>query len=195
VAQWSAAFLLGLVAAILIGRILPIFDRGRPTDRDRIVVVAVDLNTANKSDILQLPGVGDKTADRILAARQQSSGIKSTDDLKGLGRARVEAIRPHLTGETGEQFVRTSTQESEIARSTPTKASRGKKDLPAGMKIDVNGASVEELQKLDGIGPVMAARIVEERKKALFRSPDDLRRVKGIGPKTLEKLRIFVTCD
>jgi DNA uptake protein ComE-like DNA-binding protein len=38
----------------------------------------------------------------------------------------------------------------------------------------------------------MAARIISEREKAPFRSAEELRRVPGIGPKTLEKLRPFV---
>ena len=58
--------------------------------------------------------------------------------------------------------------------------------------IDVNHASAEELQKLPGIRPKMAQRIIDERAKAPFKSVDDLRRVSGIGPKTLEKLRAFV---
>jgi Holliday junction DNA helicase RuvA len=44
-----------------------------------------------------------------------------------------------------------------------------------------------------GVGPKLAQRIVEARGTRPFRSADDLRRVKGIGPKTLEKVRPFVT--
>lgn len=55
--------------------------------------------------------------------------------------------------------------------------------------VDVNTASAAELQLLPGIGPVMASRIIEDRAaNGLYRSPADLDRVKGIGPKTLEKL-------
>lgn len=55
--------------------------------------------------------------------------------------------------------------------------------------VDVNTASAAELQLLPGIGPVMASRIIEDRaSNGLYRSPADLDRVKGIGPKTLEKL-------
>jgi competence protein ComEA len=49
------------------------------------------------------------------------------------------------------------------------------------------------LQKLPGIGPRLAQRILDERAKSVFKSVDDLRRVSGIGPKTLEKLRAYVT--
>jgi competence protein ComEA len=55
-------------------------------------------------------------------------------------------------------------------------------------KLDVNAASEQELDSLPGIGPVLARRIVAARP---FNSADDLRRVRGIGPKKYEKIRRF----
>jgi len=66
----------------------------------------------------------------------------------------------------------------------------------AVLKISVNTASASELELLPAVGPAMAARIVEYRSKnGPFRSVDDLVNVKGIGPRTLEKLRPLVTTD
>jgi competence protein ComEA len=49
---------------------------------------------------------------------------------------------------------------------------------------------VEELERLPGIGPVLARRIVEDRgRNGQYRRLEDLLRVKGIGPKKLKKLR------
>jgi competence protein ComEA len=57
----------------------------------------------------------------------------------------------------------------------------------------LNRATAEQLQELPGIGPVLAARIVEERHShGPFRSVDELLRVRGIGPKTLAKVRPYV---
>jgi competence protein ComEA len=69
----------------------------------------------------------------------------------------------------------------------------GTKKSPPATVIDVNRASAAELQKLPGVGPAMAGKIVAEREKAPFRSVDELRRVPGIGAKTLDKLRPLVT--
>jgi competence protein ComEA len=72
----------------------------------------------------------------------------------------------------------------------PVRSSR--KPPPAG-KIDVNQASEAELCTLPGIGPVLAARIIEARQDQSFRTVDDLRQIKGIGAKTMEKIRLHVT--
>jgi competence protein ComEA len=61
--------------------------------------------------------------------------------------------------------------------------------------IDVNRATLAELQTLPGIGPKLAERIRDTRAQQPFRSVDDLRRVPGIGVKTLERLRPYVTVD
>ncbi len=56
-------------------------------------------------------------------------------------------------------------------------------------KLDVNSASLAELQNIPGIGPVVAERIIEARP---FKNADDLQRVKGIGAgKRYEKIRPF----
>lgn len=55
--------------------------------------------------------------------------------------------------------------------------------------VDLNAGGVEELDKLYGVGPAIAARIIEEREKnGPFTYPEDLLNVNGIGQKTLDKL-------
>jgi len=56
--------------------------------------------------------------------------------------------------------------------------------------LDVNLASAEELERLPGVGPALAARIIDVRaREGPFGSVDDLRRVRGVGVATLERLR------
>jgi competence protein ComEA len=56
--------------------------------------------------------------------------------------------------------------------------------------LDLNRASAAELDRLPGIGPVLAGRIVEHRARhGPFRSPEELLAVPGIGPRLLERLR------
>src|SRR5262245_942657 len=57
-------------------------------------------------------------------------------------------------------------------------------------RIDLNAADRADLQQLPGIGAALAERILAERERVgEFRSLDDLRKVKGIGPVGLERLR------
>lgn len=59
--------------------------------------------------------------------------------------------------------------------------------------LDVNQATAQQLQQLPGIGPVLAGRIVEFRNsRGGFTNVDELRRVKGIGRKTFERIRAFI---
>ena len=60
-------------------------------------------------------------------------------------------------------------------------------------RVDVNRAGWPELALLPGVGEVLARRIIESRKqRGPFRAFDDLRRMRGIGPKTLEGIRPYL---
>lgn len=62
----------------------------------------VDLNRASLEDLMMLPGVGEKTAGRIMEKRKEIGGFKTVDDLlevKGIG---------HIKYERMQQFVKVS---------------------------------------------------------------------------------------
>ncbi len=62
--------------------------------------------------------------------------------------------------------------------------------------LDINSATWVEWMQLEGIGERLALRIVEDRKSnGPFKSIDDLSRVLGIGPKTIERLKPHLRCD
>nr|WP_274377660.1 ComEA family DNA-binding protein [Methylophaga frappieri] len=64
----------------------------------------------------------------------------------------------------------------------------------AADKIDLNAASAEELQLIDGIGPATAAKIVAYREaNGDFTNIDDLTNVKGIGEKKAASVMDQVT--
>lgn len=77
-------------------------------------------------------------------------------------------------------------QETESSKETVAEASL------AG-RLDPNKATSEQLQTLPGIGPVLAARIIEYRETvSQFVILEDLLAVKGIGEKTLAKIRPYL---
>jgi competence protein ComEA len=60
--------------------------------------------------------------------------------------------------------------------------------------ININRANLAQLQTLYGIGPTKAQEILKYRKAhGEFKSVDELVNVKGIGPKTLQKLKSHVS--
>jgi competence protein ComEA len=63
----------------------------------------------------------------------------------------------------------------------------------ASFQININEADWPEFSQLPGIGETLARRIVESRAAAgAFADLDELQRVRGIGPKTLERIRPYL---
>lgn len=72
-------------------------------------------------------------------------------------------------------------------------ASSAQKKLPA-TPLDLNTATVEQLQQVPGIGPTTATAIVRFREKSgPFRRPEDLLAIHGISQARLDKLRPYIT--
>ncbi|HVZ93232.1 MAG TPA: helix-hairpin-helix domain-containing protein [Phycisphaerales bacterium] len=70
----------------------------------------------------------------------------------------------------------------------------GASDAPNhATRIDINTTTAAELELLPRIGPALAKRIIEDRdENGPFESVDDLDRVRGIGPRTLDAIRDYV---
>ncbi len=79
------------------------------------------------------------------------------------------------------------------AAAAPVVAATPGAEAPAP-PVNLNSATLEQLDTLDGVGPVTAEAIIAYRQEhGGFRSVEDLGEVSGIGPKTLEALRDHVT--
>jgi competence protein ComEA len=69
----------------------------------------------------------------------------------------------------------------------------GAESLPYRFTVNINEAPAAELAQLPDIGEKIAERIIDAREKSGgFRSIDELRNVRGIGPKTFEQLRPYL---
>lgn len=82
------------------------------------------------------------------------------------------------------------------AAGLPADAAAWTATLDAARRVDINTAGVAALERLPGIGPALAARIVEERAThGPFGSARDLSRVRGIGSRLVDALAPYVTTE
>jgi competence protein ComEA len=141
----------------------------------------VDVDRAAAVDLSRLPRVGPALAARIVAdrdARGPFGSLSALDRVSGIGPSVLEAVRPHATFS------------GRPARSRSASSAPSVPPVTSGSRISLNRATAAELATLPGIGPTKARAIVESRsKQGPFRRVEDLQRVPGIGPATLERLR------
>lgn len=132
-----------------------------------------------------------------LAARHfnlSTPGLLAVPSERELLERAVATPEDHSTGATASQSAGGSVREGSapgvMAGSEPA-ARRGRRLGP----IDLNNADAKQLEALEGVGPALAARIIELRAKkgGRFRSMRELLEVRGIGPVTLERIKASAT--
>lgn len=127
-----------------------------------------------------MPGVYEVTSDcpRVIDAVTQAGGLAEGADTTG-----VNLAAPLTDGQ--KVYV---PQAGEPAPEGSGGLASWESSSPSP-KVNINTASVEELQALSGIGEVTARAIVEERERGgPFSAPEDLMRVSGIGEKKYERI-------
>ena len=144
----------------------------------------IDPNSASEVELDRLPGLGPATARAIVAAREDSGGFGTPEDLlevPGIGPATLLRIRPLLDLKRPGIVRRAGSIGSPGPLSTASAA-------PA--LLDLNRASAVDLAGLPGVGPTLARRIIDERQgRGGFRRVEELLEVRGIGPATLARIQ------
>jgi competence protein ComEA len=142
--------------------------------------VVVDVQGAvRRPGLVHLPA-GARVADAIAAA----GGLRPGASTAGLNLARKLS--------DGEQVVVLPPGAAAAAAAAP--ASGTAASATSGGRLDLNLATLEQLDALPGVGPVTAKRIIAWRTEhGRFASIDQLREVDGIGDKRFDALRELVT--
>ena len=164
---------------------------GAPDAAGPVVVSVVGL--VHKPGLVTL-APGARIADALTAA----GGALDGADLIGLNMARRvtdgDQVIVGIVAAPGQPAAMGSSISAGPATASPADSppTSGKNSAPGGL-VDLNAATVEQLDALPGIGPVTAAAIVAWRDtNGRFTSVDQLGDVDGIGPARLEKLRALV---
>ena len=148
----------------------------------------IDVNHAPADELRRLPGVGPSLAEALIEERQRAP-FRDAADLErvgGVGEVTARRLAPHIRFELAasspapDPMVRRPAPAAPMATGCP----------PGGGRIDLNRADRAQLESLSGIGPALAARIIEDRSEnGPFETPEAVTRVRGIGPRTLTRFR------
>ncbi|HNX64770.1 MAG TPA: helix-hairpin-helix domain-containing protein [Oscillospiraceae bacterium] len=185
----------------------------------------VDINTAGKELLMSLNGVGDTIADRIIQYRTSGNYFHKTEDIKnvkGIGDSLFEKIKDHIivypenlpikpeTKMISEKTVSSvpslSSKVTSVSTSVTTKPKQTttvsktetetETSLEVDFPLDINSCSADELICIDGIGPIMAERIINYRiDNGGFYSVEEIMNVKGIGTLTYHKILPYIYAD
>jgi len=136
----------------------------------------VDLNTASVAELEELPGVGPGRAAEIVKARPFRS-VNELKALRGFSAPVMAELTPHVT------------VSEPRAMTKPSTTAKGTAPHLVG-KVDLNTASVAELEELPGVGPGRAAEIVKARP---FRSVNELKALRGFSAPVMAELTPHVT--
>lgn len=130
---------------------------------------------------------------RVTDAIDQAGGERAGADLDALNlAAKLTDGEQVVVARRGRPVAAAASPASSTTGANPSGgAATGAGGAPA--TVNVNTADATALEALTGVGPAIAAKIVEYRtQNGPFKSVDDLAQVSGIGPKTIEGMRAQV---
>ena len=148
-------------------------------------LVTVDVKGAVKK-----PGVYQlQSNSRVHDALEKAGGLTDEADLKSVNQAQK------LSDEAVVYVAKVGENAVDVTTSAPASATSGTGQAKSAL-VNLNTATEADFQTISGIGQKRAQDIIAYREtNGRFKSVDDLKNVSGIGAKTLEKLKEYVTVD
>ena len=138
------------------------------------------------------PGVYEVSSDsRIFEVIEKAGGLTGKADTGAINQAELvkDGQKIVISRKGDNRNVSGSNMADTSSRSTGASHNG-----TAQGKININSADVNELQKIHGVGPATAEKIIKFRSSnGNFRVIEDLKKVNGIGEKTFEKIKDYIT--
>jgi len=187
-----------LVLVILAGAVILLWQNksGKVAGtKDKKSQITVDIEGAVKNPGVYNLADGSIIEDVIQAAGGFSSKVDKEKVASELNRAEIlsdgQKILIPAKGATTTNSAANATSQT---KSSSQNASSPSTTTTKSGKININTATAEELDSLSGIGPAYAQRIIEYRQShGGFKSIEEITEIKGIGPKTFEKIKNEIT--
>jgi competence protein ComEA len=163
----------------------------------------VDADVAAPTELARLPRVGLALAKAIAADRNAKGAfgsLEGLDRVSGIGPGLLRTLAPHLTF-SGTQPGNAASNRSGAGLGTafapsPHGSAAAARSEPPDTVLNVNRATVVELEGLPGIGPSLARRIVADREaRGPFATVEALDRIPGVGPALVARLGRLVTAQ
>lgn len=124
---------------------------------------------------------------------QRDELVRLVSDQAGPTGAQIRSNKPAVQSSLPKQDQPANQPQVAGATQTLPVGTSADQSSPAG-KINLNSATVSQLDSLKGIGPTYAQRIIEYREaNGGFKTIEEVKNVKGIGDKTFEKFKDEVT--
>jgi competence protein ComEA len=166
--------------------------QARPLDLNE----RVDVDRASAPELTRLPKVGPRLAKAILADREAQGpfgSLENLDRVAGVGPGLLKLIAPHVVFSGAEaQRGSAAAVNSASYLSSCGNTAAPRPHCPAA-PLNLNTASLTQLDALPGLGPSRAAAILQYREEhGSFASVEDLGKVPGLGPAAVAKLRGYL---